>query len=516
MGSEALVYPALRADRIGRSHYHPYHFTDSFDKLRHHLPAAISVACYTDSVIDQPWNHQQPNVAASYMHSPYFPNGQDANHLPFPQAVSPYFVPNYDAETKLNDDMDVGSFSGDDDVEEYDSNAQLRSQQLNSDGTPKRPMNAFMIFARKRRPMVSSEQPTMRTGEISKILSKEWSEMNKEEKKFYLDQAKKLKDTFNTRWPDYVYRRRPNNSRKRRKAGGTSSVGPARSHDAWNNSDSHADPTDLNASGQSGDEARSHSTDAFPSPPSSHHNHTYHTPEIGQPVSLDRSPTLANTLSAYTTTLPPYIPHSFADGSVFDKFSQQGHSYGGNGDVYYGAPVPIEASFSTIHHNPKMESWRPCGSTPSGVVATTSSTTPPVPMTAITSQELHPRLAYQPHDQGNWSKEAGGDAQCYEAQPTIWGSNSSVPAHHAVDDRGSTHSFSPSLNLSGPNALGMDPYGNHKGQFGEDPCQPTYIEANHTNQGYHPSTALPSFRNEFSEPRDSKTFLESRHWTLRE
>ncbi|KAF8756432.1 HMG-box domain [Rhizoctonia solani] len=375
------------------------------------------------------------------MHPPYFPNGQDANHLPFPQAVSPYFVPNYDAETKLNDDMDVGSFSGDDDVEEYDSNAQLRSQQLNSDGTPKRPMNAFMIFARKRRPMVSSEQPTMRTGEISKILSKEWSEMNKEEKKFYLDQAKKLKDTFNTRWPDYVYRRRPNNSRKRRKAGGTSSVGPARSHDAGNNSDSHADPTDLNASGQSGDEARSHSTDAFPSPPSSHHNHTYHTPEIGQPVSLDRSPTLANTLSAYTTTLPPYIPHSFADGSVFDKFSQQGHSYGGNGDVYYGAPVPIEASFSTIHHNPKMESWRPCESTPSGVVATTSSTTPPVPMTAITSQELHPRLAYQPHDQGNWSKEAGGDAQCYEAQPTIWGSNSSVPAHHAVDDRGSTHSF---------------------------------------------------------------------------
>lgn len=38
------------------------------------------------------------------------------------------------------------------------------------------------------------------------------------EKQFYLEQAKQLKETFNTRYPDYVYRRRPNNSRKRRRS----------------------------------------------------------------------------------------------------------------------------------------------------------------------------------------------------------------------------------------------------------------------------------------------------------
>ena len=59
-----------------------------------------------------------------------------------------------------------------------DSNAQLRSQQLNSDGTPKRPMNAFMIFARKRRPQISAANQMMRTGDISKILSKEWNTMD--------------------------------------------------------------------------------------------------------------------------------------------------------------------------------------------------------------------------------------------------------------------------------------------------------------------------------------------------
>lgn len=97
-----------------------------------------------------------------------------------------------------------------------ESNASLIAQTLNADGTPKRPMNAFMIFARRRRPQVSAENQSMRTGEISKLLSKEWNTMLPELKQFYIDRAKELKDTFNASYPDYVYRRRPNNSRRRR------------------------------------------------------------------------------------------------------------------------------------------------------------------------------------------------------------------------------------------------------------------------------------------------------------
>ena len=59
-----------------------------------------------------------------------------------------------------------------------DANYSLIAQTLNTDGTPKRPMNAFMIFARRRRPQVSAENQSMRTGEISKILSKEWNQMD--------------------------------------------------------------------------------------------------------------------------------------------------------------------------------------------------------------------------------------------------------------------------------------------------------------------------------------------------
>ncbi|KIK71367.1 hypothetical protein GYMLUDRAFT_33520 [Collybiopsis luxurians FD-317 M1] len=122
-----------------------------------------------------------------------------------------------DAPGAPGDDRNSQSPS-DDASNDGDSNQSLTSQTLNADGTPKRPMNAFMIFARRRRPQVSAENQSMRTGEISKILSKEWNSMPASEKQFYLDRAKELKETFNSKYPDYVYRRRPNHSRKRRKS----------------------------------------------------------------------------------------------------------------------------------------------------------------------------------------------------------------------------------------------------------------------------------------------------------
>ncbi|KAF8190627.1 hypothetical protein K438DRAFT_913584 [Mycena galopus ATCC 62051] len=99
----------------------------------------------------------------------------------------------------------------------------MDDQILNPDGTPKRPMNAFMIFARRRRPQISAENQSMRTGDISKILSQEWKTMLPSDKAFYLARAKQLKEAFNTKYPDYVYRRLPNNTRKHRLAPPSSS-----------------------------------------------------------------------------------------------------------------------------------------------------------------------------------------------------------------------------------------------------------------------------------------------------
>jgi len=54
----------------------------------------------------------------------------------------------------------------------------LIPQPLNTGVTPERPMDAFTIFARKRRPEVSATNKTMGTGEISELLSKEWNTMD--------------------------------------------------------------------------------------------------------------------------------------------------------------------------------------------------------------------------------------------------------------------------------------------------------------------------------------------------
>ncbi|KAI0039889.1 hypothetical protein FA95DRAFT_1577305 [Auriscalpium vulgare] len=184
---------------------------------------------------------------------------------------------------------------------------QLTAQTLNADGTPKRPMNAFMIFARRRRPQVSAANQTMRTGEISKILSKEWNAMDSAEKQFYLDQAKRLKETFNTRYPDYVYRRRPNNSRKKRRA---DAPDPASSYPPDASSPAHSYP------GVSG----------------------YADPD-GE---LPRASSVASSLSSYADT--PY-PHAHGGHSVSGGLYTTASASASNSHGAWGAwPPPLRKS----------------------------------------------------------------------------------------------------------------------------------------------------------------------------
>jgi len=81
----------------------------------------------------------------------------------------------------------------------------------------KRPMNAFLIFSVKRRRELSSQNPTLATSEISTILGDEWAKMDADLKNNFILQAQMLKNNFDREHPDYVYTRRPNYTRKKRR-----------------------------------------------------------------------------------------------------------------------------------------------------------------------------------------------------------------------------------------------------------------------------------------------------------
>ncbi|KAF5384734.1 hypothetical protein D9757_006232 [Collybiopsis confluens] len=208
-----------------------------------------------------------------------------------------------------------------------DSNQTLTSQTLNADGTPKRPMNAFMIFARRRRPQVSAENQSMRTGEISKILSKEWNSMPASEKQFYLDRAKELKETFNSKYPDYVYRRRPNHSRKRRKSDSHSVEGSGNPDSIPDNGmprpydDSiHSRPSGMPSYGHSDPYGRDSRHPYANADRPNHHPHSISPPlNHNGPLPSPRLPGHSNTIPAL---------HSYLSSQNIPSSAQPHHMYG--------------------------------------------------------------------------------------------------------------------------------------------------------------------------------------------
>ncbi|XP_077311309.1 transcription factor SOX-30-like isoform X1 [Lithobates pipiens] len=78
--------------------------------------------------------------------------------------------------------------------------------EVNRKGRLKRPMNAYMLWARINRPVLSKANPNTKFALISAMLGEEWSKLTEAQKEPYYEEAERIKRKHTREHPDWEFR----------------------------------------------------------------------------------------------------------------------------------------------------------------------------------------------------------------------------------------------------------------------------------------------------------------------